>query len=220
VANTPVYGWPYQTAADAPNGPTLGQNLALAIESTVQANDASRVSGDAALALLAPTYRARQTLGGTTAKVTFSSIPTNLRSLTLRVYARGDSAVQGVNIALQVNGNTGANYHHGFLQTTTSTSPGGTHSDTKGICGIITGASAGANVFGEATINFPMWDLNANFLSYDFLSSAMGTTTANHFVYYGGGVFTSASTRNQLDIFPTTGNFIAGSDFQLVGWGP
>lgn len=34
-ATTPVFGWPYQVRGDAPDGPVLGQNLALAIESTV-----------------------------------------------------------------------------------------------------------------------------------------------------------------------------------------
>ncbi len=39
MATTPTFGWPYQGLSDPPNGALLGQNLALAIESTVAAVD-------------------------------------------------------------------------------------------------------------------------------------------------------------------------------------
>ncbi len=35
MANTPVFGWPYQGRLDQPHGPNLGEKLALAIEATV-----------------------------------------------------------------------------------------------------------------------------------------------------------------------------------------
>jgi hypothetical protein len=51
---TPVYGWPYQTLTDAPDGPNLGEDLALAIEATLQSNLASINSSlSAAVASLA-----------------------------------------------------------------------------------------------------------------------------------------------------------------------
>jgi hypothetical protein len=37
LATTPVYGWEYQTLADAPNGAVLGEDLALDVEATVSA---------------------------------------------------------------------------------------------------------------------------------------------------------------------------------------
>lgn len=37
MATTPVYAWPYQSLSDAPNGPTLGHDMALAIEATMVA---------------------------------------------------------------------------------------------------------------------------------------------------------------------------------------
>lgn len=40
MATTPVYALPYQGLADAPNGPTLGQNLALAVEAELVRIDA------------------------------------------------------------------------------------------------------------------------------------------------------------------------------------
>lgn len=41
MANTPVYGWPYQGLSDPPNGAGLGESLALAAEATVQAQVAA-----------------------------------------------------------------------------------------------------------------------------------------------------------------------------------
>jgi Chitobiase/beta-hexosaminidase C-terminal domain len=37
MPNTPIYGWPYQALGVAPDGPNLGEDLALAIEATVAA---------------------------------------------------------------------------------------------------------------------------------------------------------------------------------------
>jgi hypothetical protein len=40
---TPIYGFPYQVLGDGPNGPTLGQDLAEAVEATLQAQLALKV---------------------------------------------------------------------------------------------------------------------------------------------------------------------------------
>lgn len=37
MANTPVYGWPYQSLTDPPDGPNLGEDLALGVEATLAA---------------------------------------------------------------------------------------------------------------------------------------------------------------------------------------
>jgi len=39
--STPVYGLPYQTSVDAPDGPALGENLALAVEAELERIDAA-----------------------------------------------------------------------------------------------------------------------------------------------------------------------------------
>lgn len=41
MATTPVYGFPYQGVGDAPDGPSLGEDLALAVESKFQSVDSS-----------------------------------------------------------------------------------------------------------------------------------------------------------------------------------
>lgn len=49
MATTPGYGWPYQALADPPNGAALGEDLALAVEATVQANAATAAAASTAL---------------------------------------------------------------------------------------------------------------------------------------------------------------------------
>ena len=63
MATTPVYGWPYQALGDAPNGASMGEDLALAIEATVNALTATVASLTADLALVTgrPIARLRQT---------------------------------------------------------------------------------------------------------------------------------------------------------------
>jgi hypothetical protein len=71
MPTTPTYGWPYQALTDPPDGPNLGEDLALAIEATVaalattvNANAAAVTANTAAIALIngRAVYRARQTV--------------------------------------------------------------------------------------------------------------------------------------------------------------
>lgn len=58
MATTPVYGWPYQSLTDAPNGADLGEDLALGIEATLAALAAqvTTLQSDVAALQTATTY--------------------------------------------------------------------------------------------------------------------------------------------------------------------
>jgi hypothetical protein len=47
---TPVYGWPFQALGDPPDGPNLGEDLALAIEATMQGVQAAAAGAQSAVA--------------------------------------------------------------------------------------------------------------------------------------------------------------------------
>lgn len=83
MPTTPTYGWPYQSLTDPPDGPNLGEDLALAIEATiaalaatVTANAASIVTNTAAIATIngRAVFRARQTVVQSLANNTFAGI--------------------------------------------------------------------------------------------------------------------------------------------------
>jgi hypothetical protein len=52
TASTPLYGFPYETLNDAPDGPNLGEDLATAVETKIASLDAADVALDARLDLL------------------------------------------------------------------------------------------------------------------------------------------------------------------------
>ena len=107
---TPIYGWPYQSLVHSPDGAALGEEGFNAAEKTVSGIDA-RVSPAslalinariAALEALSP-YRARQTLPGVAASITFLGIPSNLRTLRVSWTARSNDAAAIVDMLLRVN---------------------------------------------------------------------------------------------------------------------
>ncbi len=83
MPTTPTYGWPYQSLTDPPDGPNLGEDLALAIEATVAslaatvaANAATILTHTANLALIdgRAVFRARQTVVQSLTDNTFGGI--------------------------------------------------------------------------------------------------------------------------------------------------
>ena len=70
MANTPVYALPYQGLADAPNGPTLGQQLALAVEAELVRVDADIAALPRPI-LVASDY---QTSGDTTVAISTAAV--------------------------------------------------------------------------------------------------------------------------------------------------
>lgn len=77
---TPVYGWPYQEASDPPDGATLGQALAEAIEATVDSIDDRLDTAESAITNndnnAAAGQATTQTNSFTTAAGTFASVIT------------------------------------------------------------------------------------------------------------------------------------------------
>jgi hypothetical protein len=165
-------------------------------------------------------YIARQTLGGAAATVTFSSIPSALRSLRLRWTARGDAVVQVEFIFLRVNNDSGNNYNAEYTQVNNTTVSGApTVAISGGTSGYLLGASAPAGAFGSGTIDFVGWDSpHSGYLGWTFNSAALGTGAANFIGLVGGGQYVPAGPYTSVTLFPNAGNFVAGSDFQLEGW--
>jgi hypothetical protein len=165
---------------------------------------------------------ARQTLAGSASSVTFSSISTALRSVRLRVSARGDAAVVSQNLLLRVNGDTGSNYTYQYVQgSATTASAGATFATTSLLAGLLPGASATANVFGSAIIDVLPWDSpHTQYLEMQFSSTVVPTGTTTDFnTRHGGGIYSPAGPYTSLTLLPGSGgNFVIGSDFQLEAW--
>ncbi len=156
-------------------------------------------------------YIARQTLGGTTASVTFSSIPTNLRSLTIRYRARANAG--GVNVNMTINGNAGAVYsvYTAGSNNAGDITPAGATGSTSAFVGVIPG---GGTRFGSAQIIIPAWDITT-LLQWQYTSFAYDGVDL--YARYGGGTYDVAGPYTSFTLAPAAGSFIAGSDFQIEG---
>jgi hypothetical protein len=159
-------------------------------------------------------YKARKMLTATSSDVTFISIPTNLRYLRLTWYAAVDAAAVQL-ISHQVGGDTTAVYSYTNLQVNNTTVVGGSsHNNTVGILGLVNGTAAGT--FASGTAKWMPWD-KTGAMGYEFSSSAMGAAVATQFYAPGGGLYNGSVPHVSLRIFPSAGNFVSGSDFQLEG---
>jgi len=164
-------------------------------------------------------WRARQTLSGSAASVTFSSIPSSLRSLRVLYTVRSDAAVNVQLLKMRINGDSGAQYSFSIIQgANTTVSASSLGAETSGYCGLSLGASAAAGVYSSGVIYLAGWDSpHAAALGWTFTAQALGTGLANFFSHSGGGVYSPTGAHTSLTLFPEAGSFVTGSDFQLEG---
>lgn len=204
MPTTTNFGFRYPAGANSIDVVTDLQNLATDI--------------DTALNPKVP-FLARQTLGGSAASVTFSSIPSAMRSLRIRWTARGDAAVNVLALFLRINGDTSSSYNSEHLNVTNTTVVGGGGNLTAGSAGIVVGSSGPAGAYASGTIDIVGWDSpHSSFLGWTYQSQAMGTGGANFQVETGGVQYFVAGPYTSLSLSPSAGNFVVGSDFQIEGW--
>lgn len=141
-----------------------------------------------------------------------------LRNLRMVWSARSDAAVQVALVSIQIGSDATAVYgYENYQANNAALVAGGNVGSTSGPAGLCTGALTPAGVFGSGVVDFQSWDRTAISLGWTWTSEAIGSTAANGFNQAGGGRYTGSKLRNALTITCGTGNFIAGSDFQLTG---
>jgi len=97
VATTPTYGWPYQSLSDPPDGPNLGEDLALAIEATVAAL-AATVAAAAAATIARVPVQATVATSQTTVSGAYTDLATVGPAVTITT---GTSALVTIGSAIQ-----------------------------------------------------------------------------------------------------------------------
>jgi len=158
---------------------------------------------------------ARQTLGASAASVTFSNIPTTLRSLQLRWRARSDTAALVTVVNLRIDSNAAVNYNTQNLQSNGAAATAAFISGTSGFVGHAAAATAIAGIFGTGIIDFNSWDLQTQpFLAWIYESGVM---TSGGLAHTGSGSYSPAGPWTSIQLIPNAGSWIAGSDFQLLG---
>lgn len=174
-------------------------------------------SGGAAYKTFYPKYRVDQILGSTTATITFSSIPSNLK--TLRVYwtARGNNASNQEHLRMRVNNSSSAVYFTQTLQNngTTVTGQQIDSSGTSHFCGHVVNNSTATN-FSDGEIIFPGW--NVTYGKMQHLAKANNFSNANALLDNTGGMYAAAGPYTRLDFFlANSASFVSGTQFRLEG---
>lgn len=163
-------------------------------------------------------YIARQTLGGSAASVTFASIPSTLRRLAIRYALLGDSA-GAYTLFGRVNGDSATHYNwQNITAINTTVTASNSAATTSGLCGSVVGTGTGAGQWVSGVVEIVGWDSPHTGLAWTFTCEALGGSTANFVMQTGGTQYVTAGPYTSFTLFPSTGNFVTASDFQLEGW--
>ena len=160
-----------------------------------------------------------QTLGGTTASVTFSSIPTSYNDLKLVVSARGDAVTSNLTVNLKLNGDTATNYSWTYLLAQNTTPQSGRQStQTVDTNGGIDAASQTASTFGAWELYFPNYNSTGSkpFLG-TFVAENNATTSSTWMLDATASLYRGASGITSIVLTPNSGNFVQYSNFYLYG---
>lgn len=161
------------------------------------------------------------TLGGSAASFDITGIAQTANHLQLIAFLRGDNASTAVFVLLRVNGDTTANY--AYQEVTGNAAAAGAAegvTQTSARIGRCSAASAPANSFSPLDVIIPHYAQAANLKSWRAAggpreSTIGGALTAD--VAIGYWILGSFAAITQLTIFPSTGNFVAGSRLSLYG---
>ena len=168
-------------------------------------------------------FSSSQTLSVAAGSVTFSSIPTTLKSLQVRVTARSAVASPSFEaLIFQINGDSSASYRYAwnFSQNggvVGAAAPG--INQTTALCGYLAGAST-TGIWGTSIIEFNGWDSpHSNYLTYQFYGGYVNLAT-DSLNTYGHGAYTAAAAGGYTSITLrglASSNIVAGSEFRLTG---
>lgn len=180
---------------------------------TSDANTAYATKAEASMQVVA-----EMVLGSAAASVVFSSIPTTWRHLRLVIVGRGDSAAVNVQARLRMNGDTGNMYDSQQLDATGSATGAVEEvAQSSILIGTLAAASAPAAAAGVLDINLPHYRgafrKTATSVGFEQQTDEPGGQKLR----VRGGVWRSGVALNSLTLYPSAGNFAAGSVFTLYG---
>lgn len=171
---------------------------------------------------MATPYRTSQTLASNSATVSFTSIPTTLKTLRLDWTGRSTSGLSFSNLYLRVNNNSGAVYATNVsnVVNTTQTNYVSINGPNVAHVGTLATSTAGSTSnYGNGHVEFTGWDnphTGGSYLNFRFQSHYYESAGTSSY-WHGGGLYFAAGPFNRIDLSTDTGNFVTGSEFVLTG---
>ena len=168
---------------------------------------------------MATTYQAIASIisNGTTATVTFSSIPSTYTDLLIRTSARSSSAGASDQINIVFNGDTSTNYSITQVYGNNSAAGSfGTTSTTQGRINYIDVSGQTANTFGIGEIYIPNYAAATTKQTLGFSASESNDTTTPYVVNVGF-LYRGTSAISSITLQTAGSNYVSGSRFDLYG---
>lgn len=161
------------------------------------------------------------TLGASAASIDVTGIVATYAHLRVVVYARGDTAAASVTTLLRFNNDASAIYDWQTTQannaTLTATASIGATSVQLGQCAA---GTATANIFDAGEIVIPHYAGTTNQKSATALSGFKGAATLGAFGSQTTvGWWRSVAAINRVTVFPSAGNFVAGTRLTIYAMG-
>jgi hypothetical protein len=160
-------------------------------------------------------------LSGTTASVTFSSIPTSMRKVRIDYTARGTAAVANSVIQMRVNSDsTTLHYVYTSCQTinTTQTNSANVSGTDRFAVGIISAATTTSTNYGVGHIDLFGWEAPHNWLGATWYNSVYSDNATQAGQFWGGGQYIQNGPYTSITLLPDSGSFAANSEFRLEAW--
>lgn len=160
------------------------------------------------------------------ASVTFSSIPSTFKVVTLHWTVRTtDPGFMAQTLHMRINGgSTGSTYRTQNLQVSGTSSPSagifvGATDGNKAHIGLTASSGANAGVFGTGNVVFNSWNNpHTNYLGWQYEAFLANSDTSTQiWETRGSGIFTGNGPYTSLTVLTSLGNFSAGSQFVLIG---
>jgi len=160
---------------------------------------------------------ASNTLTGTAASVTFSSIPATYDDLVLSMSARSSTTPAQATINIIFNNNTSSLYSLTMIRGNGATADSQNSSGATEIsfATSIPGAGATSNTFGNLELYIPSYRVSQNKPLSSFAAQETNATTA--YIRADAALFRSTTAISEIKIDANTFNFVSGSSFWLYG---
>lgn len=167
-----------------------------------------------------PLLLSTTTLGSSTASVTYNVVNPYNRIM-VGWGANGTTAANGVQLQLQMNGNTASTYLWAINQSSTNTVSGSSSSGLASSIqvGTITAGSATTNYWSSGTFFVEGTNQSTHNPTVVGIGTAFATDANPPVAWVGtyGGQYVSNVPVTSLTLFPLTGSFNAGSYFAFYG---
>lgn len=172
-------------------------------------------------------YRDKTQLASAAGSITFSGIPTYLSRIELRLTGRCDSSATATSVQVQIGGDAGTTYRHQvwFSQNQGNGSVGTNHgansaiSQSSALIGYIPGnGTVSTSVFGTVLADVVGWDApHSGYLTGTSQSGYLESTT-NNINSMGNWAYVGSNSYTSIKIFPSSGNFVAGTQATIRGY--